>query len=172
MLSEASGGGLGDPLGGWGGYSEEPLVLRAGSTVVLQDQQFQEETQGMRLGGLGSYPHGSTVRVAEGVMPGLLVPPESWFHSWRNWRGEEWVEWTREKAPLGSSVEVTMWVLSSLWARLPHGAWGTPKVGVALAKGGVQDGCGCAGGEVGSGVGPGQVSGWWWCWGGSPLHSL
>lgn len=66
------------------------------------------------------------------------------------------MEWTREKAPLGSSVEVTMWVLSSLWARLPCGVWGTPKVGAALAKGGVQDGCGCAGGGWAQGWGQGR----------------
>lgn len=113
---------------------------------------------GGRAGRVGSYPHGPTVPGAKGVVPGLLVPPESWFHSRRSWRAEEWVEWTREKAPLGSSVEVTTWVLPSLWARLPHAwAWGTPKVGVALAKGGVQEGCGCAGGGVGSGVVLGPV---------------
>lgn len=62
----------------------------------------------------------------------------------------------KREGPSGELVKVTMWVLPSLWVRLPHGAWETPKVGVTLAKGGVQDGCGCAGGGVGQGWGQGR----------------
>lgn len=77
-----------------------------------------------------SYPDVSTVQgslwgglpVAKRVMPGWPIPLEFGFHSWSNWVGEEWVEWTGGKATLGRSVEVTIWVLIPLCVRLQHGA--------------------------------------------------